>query len=367
MKIQQVRIQPLRTPKKSPSSPKPVECSSQEAEEATPSKADQSPDAASAGGDATPGSGCRHSGRKKSFTSRFGIDDVPMLAMISPKSRLKLPPSVRNSPAAAEAEAAEAVSTSSTSHQVATPSPKNKKNRLRSATAKRKLSLAKSPGGRKVTNKRVRMTVADDRDTDMMENLAGRSSSGSQDDSSLSSPDRLQEEAGPPAAASSSSPEKVWSVSEVCESPKGEITMKINRKKRKKPNQLANLGAFHQQRLSRRMSQEMGMSPNKLRTVMIASPSPTRKGKKQVRKYCTCKICSYRKLSFQSASSTEKENSSGPVRPTTFSPLTSRGLYDLTTSPLLDKKQKNNKESNTSFGGERKRGRRVNKKLLYAE
>ena len=128
----------------------------------------------------------------------------------------------------------------------------NKKSRLRSG-AKRKLLR---------TPKRVKLTIAED--------------SGS---------DAIVDVNNPEAAASSGSGGQ-WTVAEVSESPRGEIKMKINRGQSGRSSAAgspvtASASATPVpspvQRLSRRMVQEIGMSPGKLNKMLLGSPSPSRK------------------------------------------------------------------------------------------
>ena len=128
----------------------------------------------------------------------------------------------------------------------------NKKSRLRSG-AKRKLLR---------TPKRVKLTIAED--------------SGS---------DAIVDVNNPEAAANSGSGGQ-WTVAEVSESPRGEIKMKINRGQSGRSSAAASPVTASAsatpvpspvQRLSRRMVQEIGMSPGKLNKMLLGSPSPSRK------------------------------------------------------------------------------------------
>ena len=135
----------------------------------------------------------------------------------------------------------------------------NKKSRLRSG-AKRKLLR---------TPKRVKLTIAED--------------SGS---------DAIVDVNNPEAAANSGPSGGQWTVAEVSESPRGEIKMKINRGQSGRPSSssaaappAATAASASSatpvpspvQRLSRRMVQEIGMSPGKLNKMLLGSPSPSRK------------------------------------------------------------------------------------------
>ena len=135
----------------------------------------------------------------------------------------------------------------------------NKKSRLRSG-AKRKLLR---------TPKRVKLTIAED--------------SGS---------DAIVDVNNPEAAANSGSGGQ-WTVASVSESPRGEIKMKINRGQSGRPSSSSSAAASPVtasattpvpspvQRLSRRMVQEIGMSPGKLNKMLLGSPSPSRKRPRQ--------------------------------------------------------------------------------------
>ena len=125
----------------------------------------------------------------------------------------------------------------------------NKKSRLRSG-AKRKLLR---------TPKRVKLTIAEDSGSDAIVDV------------------------GNPEANSGGGQ---WTVASVSESPRGEIKMKINRGQSGRSSAAASPVTASAsatpvpspvQRLSRRMVQEIGMSPGKLNKMLLGSPSPSRK------------------------------------------------------------------------------------------
>merc|ERR1719430_1796819 len=74
------------------------------------------------------------------------------------------------------------------------------------------------------------------------------------------------------------SPDKIWSVASRTESPKGEIKLCINRKKKS-----LNIGlpvtavASPAIRVSRRMANEVGISAEQLQQLMTCSPSPQKR------------------------------------------------------------------------------------------
>lgn len=120
------------------------------------------------------------------------------------------------------------------------------------STAKRK--LIQSPGHRKGKSepKSVRLTIAEDSDSDAILDVNPEASNGNNQ----------------------------WTVAEVSESPRGEIKMKINRGRASataSPVAAAAAAPVLPQRLSRRVAHEIGMSPGKLNKMLLGSPSPSRK------------------------------------------------------------------------------------------
>lgn len=111
------------------------------------------------------------------------------------------------------------------------------------------------------------------------------------------------------------------------ESPNGEFKLKINRTL--KP---LNSGAFAQ-RISRRASQQLGLTPDNLLKLQTKSPSPLKKVK-------------------------DKENLQATSK---FSPLSSTSLFNLTTSPILNVNLQ--KERRPSKDSPSRKRRRVSKKL----
>ena len=122
------------------------------------------------------------------------------------------------------------------------------------SNAKRK--LIKSPNGGKSAPKSVRLTIAEDSDSDAILDVN-------------------------PEVANNGSGQ--WTVAEVSESPRGEIKMKINRGTPGRSSATASPVAgpsaapVLSQRLSRRVAHEIGMSPGKLNKMLLGSPSPSRK------------------------------------------------------------------------------------------
>ena len=105
------------------------------------------------------------------------------------------------------------------------------------------------------------------------------------DDAEDSGADAIVDVNNPEAAANSGSGGQ-WTVAEVSESPRGEIKMKINRGQSGRSSAAASPVTASAsatpvpspvQRLSRRMVQEIGMSPGKLNKMLLGSPSPSRK------------------------------------------------------------------------------------------
>ena len=108
------------------------------------------------------------------------------------------------------------------------------------------------------------------------------------------------------------------------ESPRGDFKLKINRTLKPK-----NINPVSVQRISRRASLQLGISPGKILQLQTKSPSPT---KTKLNK--------------------NKENK--------FSPLSSNSLFDLTTSPILSMPTSGRRPSKDSPARKR---RRVSKKL----
>ena len=148
------------------------------------------------------------------------------------------------------------------------PSPKppstpasNKKSRLRSS-AKRKLIKSPSHLRGKSEPKSVRLTIAEDSDSDAILDVNPEANSGGSGQ---------------------------WTVAEVSESPRGEIKMKINRGRSSAAASPVAASASAAsapspvlpQRLSRRVAHEIGMSPGKLNKMLLGSPSPNRKRPRQ--------------------------------------------------------------------------------------
>merc|ERR1711902_413610 len=116
----------------------------------------------------------------------------------------------------------------------------------------------------------------------------------------------------PPAPKMFSPPEKYDWKSNVIESPNGEVKLKINRTLLSESKRFnVNENQFVQ-RISRRTSTQLGISPDKLLKMQTRSPSPVKKIRGLI----------------------DKENfESSSVK---YSPLSSTSLYNLTTSPILN-------------------------------
>ena len=113
------------------------------------------------------------------------------------------------------------------------------------------------------------------------------------------------------------------------ESPQGDIKLKINRTLKPKNHSLGT-SASATQRISRRASLQLGISPGKILQLQTKSPSPAKKAKL----------------------TKNKENK--------YSPLTSASLFHLTTSPILNMPNGRRRSKDSPTGNKR---RRVSKKL----
>ena len=119
-----------------------------------------------------------------------------------------------------------------------------------------------------------------------------------------------------------------WKVVENQETPDGQIKIKINRSRqlasnKNTPESLSASGGGGQ-RVSRRMASEIGISAEELRQVMYKSPSPKKRvvaGKENSPDH---------KSQLAAVAQMDKDKRK-------YSPLSSRSLYDLTTSPILNK------------------------------
>jgi hypothetical protein len=145
------------------------------------------------------------------------------------------------------------------------------------------------------------------------------------------------------------SPAKLWSVVRTTESPLGEIKMRLNRKK--KPEQRTPLVV---NRISRRMTNDLGLTPEVLNQLMLESPSPKKKAARMEKENRSdAHDTSVTSETSSLATPTSKSSMAARVllrkidanhvaasvdRKLKFSPLSTSGLFALTTSPIVDKK-----------------------------
>ena len=140
------------------------------------------------------------------------------------------------------------------------------------------------------------------------------------------------------------SPEKSWSVSSY-ESPRGEFKLRIiNRKKKPELSPFMPVN-----RISRRMTHDTGLAPEILNQLMCQSPSPKKKlsmlEKENVTTRDSTNVASPRHVDKFLRRLDTNTNQSLEQKPK-FSPLTSRGLAALTTSPIVDKKDPSGRSKN---------------------
>ncbi len=239
--------------------------------------------------------------RLKSTPNRFGIDDLRLEDVVS-----ATPPSKRIMASAEEASGAVGRADNNT--------PKSSGKKLRSKTSRAKrASMAQSSGGRRfkvshVTDSQVESMIADVR----------RSSSKKKSTKDRSFAEEKEDDEA--AAPVSASPAPTWQVAD--QQPGGTLKLKLRRsplpQRQLKPQQLRRIQASDQ-RLSRQVASEIGISPNRLRGLMFGSPSPKRRRGNDTQ-------------------GTSSSSSSLPVG-RGHAPLTPVGLYDLTTSPLVTEKR----------------------------
>lgn len=293
----------------------------------------------------TPDGERRSTPRSRTLVERFGIDDVPLNALISPSGKAKNMTSAspsgkaKNNVTASPSGNAKNVTSASPGKSLASDKVKNiptasdkekvkiesdsspdevkndpimSKSNAKLSPEKVKMSKAKncsyyysppgkvknSPMASKTRNKKKKLSVKSniaskvvlDEETEMIEDLENKEETKPED--------------------------SCWSVAGITESPKGEIKVKMNRN--------PSSSQVIQQRLSRRSAVDIGISPGKLEKLIYHSPSPKKpiaKGKGQGN----------------------------------YSPLSMMSLYNLTKSPLASGSQNEEKK--------KKSKKKVNKKL----
>ena len=258
--------------------------------------------------------------RSRNLVNRFGIDDVKLGSVVSPKSKI---PEFKKDSNADEKEPDSTV-------EISTPSPRKRKKRLR--------SFEKAKKNEEIANAPVLRFVGEA--VEIRDRLV-KAKKMFNDEPSEPVPfqDHSDEDVKTPVKPSRSDS---WEV-KTCEIGQKAIKMKLNRQA--KPQQMNQderpKPTAINQRFSRSAAAEIGISPKSLRKLALGSPSPKAKRTSRM----------------------EKENETNPK----FSPMTSMGIYDLTKSPLLDRQNSTPDGEETQHSAPtsppRSKRRRVNKKL----
>ncbi len=239
--------------------------------------------------------------RAKSFVSRFGIDDIRLSDVVSPRGGSH-------------------VSSPARSSSTATPKVRKK---LRGRKS-RKSGLLKIlfAGDEDVI----------DRVMDLQEHQSSREVR--QQSCDTVEDDEVKDKEG-----------KFWKVKSLVDTPDGRVKMSLQRKSKpqqkwEQPLQLRERKVLaSEQRLSRNNILEIGISPDKLKRLMFDSPVSAKRSSR---------------ASDTAMVGAPGDASSSPMRG--HASLTPVGLFDLTTSPLVDKRHEGKEAKN------KKRGR---KKLSY--
>ncbi len=287
--------------------------------------------------------------RSRHIVNRFGIDDVTLAEMVSPSAR-----SWTASPNTTAVMAAGNSSPRISLNRIPTPKSSGKKlrSKARRNLAKRNSSLSKI---KTVLNEDVDAFIVNLRDYNRkrgrkhsLNSSLNRSLGDSFQQEDLS----FQEEEGSSKAVSPDEGGRYWRVKTLVDTPDGKLKMSLQRKRKPQQQQRQQQDKklmASDQRLSRAAVNEIGISPDKIKRIMLGSPV--------VRKSRSRGGAVYASPVAGGSSSLHSSNLRSPNR---YSPLTPVGLYNLTKSPLVQQQEETKKRATRTSSGSRK-------KLNYTE